>query len=92
MTTTLLRARPAGLPGVRRRRDIPLIVAISMLTVFVAAAALAPLLTQIDPTVADFNRTYRPMEPGAILGTDSSGRDIFSRILFGARTSLVAPR
>lgn len=91
MTATLLRTKREAAPAARPRRDIPLIVAVIVLALFVLAAVFAPLLTPIDPTASDFSRTYRPMEPGAILGTDSSGRDIFSRLLYGARVSLVAP-
>lgn len=66
-------------------------VALAVLLLLALAAALAPLLAPADPTASDFSRIYRPMEPGAPLGTDGSGRDILSRILFGARTSLLAP-
>ncbi|MBL3688033.1 ABC transporter permease [Leucobacter zeae] len=66
-------------------------VAVAVLLLLALAAALAPLLAPADPTASDFSRIYRPTEPGAPLGTDGSGRDILSRLLFGARTSLIAP-
>lgn len=92
MTTSILR-RPVREPSIRLRprRDWAMTIAIAVLLLLALAAALAPLLAPADPTAADFSRIYRPMEPGAILGTDGSGRDILSRILYGARTSLIAP-
>ena len=48
----------------------------------------APLLTNIDPTVADMANINR--SPGGLhlLGTDSIGRDLFSRLLYGGRISI----
>ena len=48
----------------------------------------APLLTNIDPTVTDMSNINR--SPGGLhlLGTDSIGRDLFSRLLYGGRISI----
>ena len=48
----------------------------------------APLLTNIDPTVTDMANINR--SPGGLhlLGTDSIGRDLFSRLLYGGRISI----
>lgn len=92
MSTAILRWRDTSAgKTLKRKRDIPLLLSIGVLVVLVLGAALAPLIAPYDPSASDFMRTYRPIEPGAILGTDSSGRDIFSRILYGGRVSLVAP-
>ncbi len=95
MTTAILRWRPtngrAAFARMGRTRDVPLIVASAILLLLVLAAALAPVLAPADPTASDFMRTYRPIGSDALLGTDSSGRDILSRILHGGRISLVAP-
>lgn len=92
MTTSILR-RPVREPRIRNmnRTDWLLRIAVSVLILLALLAALAPLLAPFDPTQADFSRIYRPMEAGAVLGTDGSGRDILSRLLYGARTSLLAP-
>ncbi|UOQ87609.1 ABC transporter permease [Agromyces endophyticus] len=66
-------------------------VAAVVVLLAVLAAILAPLLAPYDPTEVNFDYTYRPMESGAPLGTDGSGRDILSRLLYGARTSLLGP-
>jgi peptide/nickel transport system permease protein len=61
-----------------------------VLTVAVLAAVFAPLLAPYSPTQAHFDaRFVPPGSPGYLLGTDSLGRDILSRILFGARASLL---
>jgi ABC-type dipeptide/oligopeptide/nickel transport system permease subunit len=54
-----------------------------------AAAALAPLLTSWDPTHMD-PQGFADLAPSKRhwLGTDRLGRDLFARMLFGARTSL----
>lgn len=92
MTTSILR-RPVREPRIRNmnRTDWLLRIAVGVLILLVLLSALAPVLAPFDPTQADFSRIYRPMEAGAVLGTDGSGRDILSRLLYGARTSLLAP-
>ncbi|MFD6054582.1 ABC transporter permease [Agromyces sp. NPDC060279] len=67
------------------------IVATAVVGLAVLAALLAPVIAPYDPNEVDFGLTYRPMEPWALLGTDGSGRDILSRLLYGARTSLLGP-
>ncbi len=59
-----------------------------VLLVFVLAALLAPLVAPADPV--EMNTIDRLLGPGeaGLLGTDVFGRDIFSRILYGARISL----
>jgi peptide/nickel transport system permease protein len=60
----------------------------------VLAAALAPVLARHSPTEQNFDGIDAdglPMPPSAkyLLGTDSMGRDVLSRVLFGARISLL---
>src|SRR5579859_7267080 len=54
--------------------------------VFVALAA--PLLAPYDPNVQDTSRRLEPPSRQHILGMDDLGRDVLSRILWGARVSL----
>ena len=74
----------------RRLRRSPLAMAgFVVLCVAVLAALLAPVLAPYSPDHADFEAVFQPPgSPGHILGTDSLGRDILSRILYGARASL----
>lgn len=58
-------------------------------TVFLLTAIFAPLLTSFDPTSTNAKTSLaRPGHAGHILGADFMGRDMFSRIIYGARISL----
>jgi peptide/nickel transport system permease protein len=65
------------------------IVAFALIAIFAACAVLAPLLAPYDPLVQDLASRLRPPSAEHWLGTDSLGRDIASRILYGARISLI---
>ncbi|MCQ2500674.1 MAG: ABC transporter permease [Lachnospiraceae bacterium] len=57
----------------------------------VLAAILAPVLTHgIDPTAGNLKEAIMPPCKEHIFGTDKMGRDIFARVIYGARTSLTA--
>jgi peptide/nickel transport system permease protein len=60
-----------------------------LLTVLVAAAILAPLYTRFDPVKLDILHRLSPPDAIHWLGTDNLGRDVFSRIAYGARLSLL---
>lgn len=65
------------------------VVALALIALFAACALLAPLLAPYDPLAQDLGSRLRPPSSEHWLGTDSLGRDIASRILFGARISLI---
>jgi peptide/nickel transport system permease protein len=69
------------------RRKLVLIASVILLLVFILAL-LAPWVSPYDPATMRLARRLRP--PGEInwFGTDELGRDVFSRILWGARASL----
>jgi peptide/nickel transport system permease protein len=52
------------------------------------AAILAPVLTGIDPSAMRVRFRFRPPSPEFPLGSDNFGRDILTRVLYGARVSL----
>jgi peptide/nickel transport system permease protein len=83
--------RPRRRRLLRRLRRSPLaMTGLVVLTIAVLAAVLAPVLAPYSPDQADFNAVFQPPgTTGHLLGTDSLGRDILSRILFGARASLL---
>ena len=69
-------------------------VVLALLAAFVLAAAAAPLLAPFDPLRQSLLLRLRP--PGAeiagrvlLLGSDDLGRDLLSRIIYGARASLL---
>jgi peptide/nickel transport system permease protein len=74
----------------RRLRRNPLAMAsLVVLVVAILAAVLAPWIAPYEPTQTDFAHTLSPPgTPGHMLGTDDLGRDVLSRIMFGARASL----
>ncbi|MFF5209292.1 ABC transporter permease [Streptosporangium sp. NPDC000396] len=86
-----LRRRP-GMRGMRVLGQGPLfLAALAVLGVFVVVALLAPLLAPYDPDAVDLSATLAGAGPAHPLGVDQSGRDILSRLLFGARTGLLGP-
>jgi len=63
---------------------------LALVTLALAAAILAPLLAPHDPLRGDLRGAYlRAPSAEYLLGTDSQGRDVLSRVLFGARISLM---
>ena len=58
--------------------------------IFVMIGVFAPLLMTHDPSAQDYNVILSPSSWSNWLGTDYLGRDMYSRIIGGARTSLVA--
>src|SRR6266540_5731785 len=58
------------------------------LTSFILIAILAPLIAPYDPTKLFLTPPNQPPSLQHIMGTDDLGRDIFSRALWGAQTSL----
>jgi len=73
-----LRRSPAGLSGAL------------LLVTFVLLALAAPLIAPYDPLAVEVKNGLAPPSWEHPLGTDLLGRDVLSRLLFGARTSLAA--
>ncbi|THB69783.1 MAG: ABC transporter permease, partial [Desulfovibrio sp.] len=65
-----------------------LVVGGAIVAIMSLLALLAPLIAPFDPTAIDVNAIFLPPGSGHLLGTDALGRDVFSRMLFGARASL----
>ena len=61
-----------------------------VIVLFVLIATFAPLLAPYDPTQQSWTSIRKPPSLQHWLGTDESGRDLFSRVIFGARASLLA--
>ncbi|WP_340584180.1 ABC transporter permease subunit [Brucella pseudintermedia] len=64
------------------------LVAFVFIIALVLAAILAPVLAPYDPSTPDYNAVLQGPSAGHWAGTDAYGRDIFSRIIWGARISL----
>ena len=65
------------------------VVAIALIALFALCALFAPVLAPYDPLAQELGTRLRPPSSAHWLGTDSLGRDIASRILYGARISLI---
>lgn len=79
-------------PGAARRlmsrppAAIGLIIAVGMVVV----AVLAPVISPYRPEASDFTAILSPPSPAHLFGTDELGRDILSRVIWGARASMQA--
>ncbi len=73
----------------RLRRTPGALIGAAIVAGIVAAALAGPVLNHANPLAP--NLTLAAVPPGAqhLMGTDKLGRDIFTRILYGARTSIV---
>ena len=71
-----------------RRRPLGTAGAVLIL-IMLAAAALANVIAPYDPVEIRFADLLQPPSAQHLLGTDPFGRDVFSRIVFGARTALL---
>jgi peptide/nickel transport system permease protein len=67
------------------------LVSLGFLALVLLGAILAPLIAPYDPTVGSVTQRFQGSSLQHLLGTDQAGRDIFSRLLWGARSSLVGP-
>lgn len=65
------------------------IAAAALLAAFIVVALFAPVLAPADPAALHLASRLLPPGTGHLLGTDELGRDILSRVLFGARISLL---
>lgn len=90
-TALVLDAAPPG--STRRRRWLRRYGLASaggiVIVAWLLAAALAPWITGYPPDVVNVAGRLAPPSAVHWLGTDELGRDVFSRIIFGARTSLI---
>jgi peptide/nickel transport system permease protein len=64
-------------------------VAAAVLAFLFLVALLSPVISPYNPIAVHPDDSYlRPLSPGHLLGTDELGRDLLSRVLWGARVSL----
>jgi peptide/nickel transport system permease protein len=66
------------------------IAALAVVLGFIVAAVAAPRLAPYDPNAIDYRALRKPPSTAHRLGTDEVGRDVLSRLLWGARASLLA--
>lgn len=69
-------------------RHLPALIAALLLLSLLITAAVGPFLIPIDPLAMDLGNLKQPPGKSHLLGTDSTGRDILARVVYGARISL----
>ncbi len=92
--TVLQLAAPLRKPGRLHRLlrgHTALVIAGTVAALVVLAAVFAPLIAPYDPNAVDPLAVSQPGSPAHWLGTDDTGRDLLSRLLYGSRPSLLAP-
>ena len=94
MTNVGLSARPIDSPARRSWRKFrthrSAMIGGALVLMFVAAAVLAPLLPIPSPSATDWSAVRKPPSALHWLGTDEIGRDLLSRLIWGAQASLLA--
>ncbi|MGY0020459.1 ABC transporter permease [Streptomyces sp. cg35] len=96
MSTYQLASLSRGRPSTGRFRALTrgrgmLITSGAVVALVVLAAVSAPLLAPYDPNAVDPLAVSQGSSAAHWLGTDDTGRDLLSRLLYGARPSLLAP-
>lgn len=78
-------ALPVSASAARLRLTAPMAVAVVVLIGWLFVALAAPYIAPYDPTAVDILNMLAPPSAEHWFGTDQVGRDVFSRVLFGAR-------
>ncbi len=75
----------------RGSRNAMVVVGVSIIITMIALAILAPVLPMADPTPAELKVEDRLLSPSSHhwFGTDNIGQDVFSRVIWGTRVSLM---
>jgi ABC-type dipeptide/oligopeptide/nickel transport system permease subunit len=72
----------------RLRRDARARIGLAVVALLLLLAILAPLLARHDPIRVDLMRQLQPPSAEHWMGTDVQGRDVWARLVYGARISL----
>lgn len=90
-------APPVAFPnaGLRKRRRMPVLLrspltvaGLIVMAVFVLVALAAPVVAPYEPNKQALSQRLKPPTAQHLFGTDSLGRDVLSRVIWGARISL----
>ena len=86
----ILARSPAQL-ALRRFMNRPVAVAgLIVILLFIAVAIFAPLIAPYDPIATSWSAIRKAPSLAHLMGTDENGRDVLSRVVFGARASMLA--
>src|SRR5262245_12213723 len=84
------RGAPRAHPLRRLLRRRAAAVGLIVVVFFVALALLAPWISPYDPLATSWSAIRKPPDAAHWFGTDEIGRDVLSRVIWGARASLMA--
>ena len=73
------------------KRERVVVLCVAVLALASLGAIAAPLIAPDNPNTFNLSLPYASPSAQHLLGTDSYGRDLFSRMLYGGRTSLLGP-
>src|SRR5258706_12355393 len=68
------------------------VVGLVVIATFIVLAVFAPLISPYDPVATSWTLVRKPPSALNWFGTDDLGRDIFGRVIYGARPSLIPVR
>ncbi|HUN98886.1 MAG TPA: ABC transporter permease [Bradyrhizobium sp.] len=77
-----------ALQRLRRRKGA--VIGLVVIATFVVLALFAPLIAPYDPIASSWSLVRKPPSSAHWFGTDDLGRDVLSRVIYGARASLMA--
>ena len=84
-------ARRRSWAGVRRTTSPTLIVSAAVIVAATFVAIAGPLLAPYNPDLPQLSDYFVGPSPEHLVGFDAQGRDVLSRLLVGARTSMIGP-
>ncbi|NSW90741.1 MAG: ABC transporter permease [Firmicutes bacterium] len=64
-------------------------VGLAIVTIMILGAIFAPMLTSYKPDEIDLGNRLKPPNSYHLLGTDKLGRDVYTRLLYGSRISII---
>src|SRR5215813_10845499 len=90
LTVELSEESPGARAWRRLLRRKSAVFGLAVITLFVLIAVFAPLIAPYDPAQQSWTAIRKPPSMQHWFGTDESGRDLLSRVIYGARASLLA--
>ncbi|MFT3872578.1 MAG: ABC transporter permease [Nocardioides sp.] len=90
VTTTATQERPRR-RGLRSRLGVSGAIAATIVAIASLVAVIGPWIAPHDPTIANLSQAWLAPSADHLLGQDVQGRDVLSRLLAGARSSMLGP-
>jgi peptide/nickel transport system permease protein len=69
---------------------VPMVISLALLTIIVLASVFAAYVAPYEQAAIDMTKTFQAPSAAHLLGTDNVGRDILSRLVYGARVTLLS--